>query len=85
MNRLLILKQEAEKCFPMGSGAIDEDGASFLNFEDSIGKLWHFCCSFWWINKTYTLTMEWLSFVKEKKLNHSDIVSFYQCVGDAMT
>jgi hypothetical protein len=80
---LLVPRQEAEKYFPMGSGEINESGASFLTFEDSIGKIWHFHYSFWGSNKTYVLTKGWLSFVKEKKLYHGDIVSFYQPIGDA--
>jgi hypothetical protein len=80
LNRLLILRKEAKKYFSMGSGAIDQEGASFLNFEDSDGKLWH---SFWESSKTYVLTKGWVRFVKEKRLTYGDAVSFYQHVGDA--
>jgi hypothetical protein len=64
--------------------AIDEDDASFLTLEASVRKLLHFCYSFSWSKKSYVLTKEWLSFVKEKKLSHGDIVSFYQRIGNAI-
>jgi hypothetical protein len=83
LNRLLIPRKEAKKYFPMGSGAIDQEGASFLNFEDSDGKLWHFRYSFWESSKTYVLTKGWVRFVKEKRLTYGDTVSFYQRVSDA--
>ncbi|GJN28117.1 hypothetical protein PR202_gb16201 [Eleusine coracana subsp. coracana] len=74
LNRLLIPRQDAEKYFPMGLGALDD----YVAFEDSTGVLWHFRYSFWQSSKTYVLTKGWMNFVKEKGLGDGDVVSFYQ-------
>ncbi|XP_058105096.1 B3 domain-containing transcription factor NGA1-like [Magnolia sinica] len=74
LNRLVIPKQHAEKYFPLNSSA-NEKGL-LLNFEDLTGKVWRFRYSYWNSSQSYVMTKGWSRFVKDKKLDAGDIVSF---------
>lgn len=76
LNRLVIPKQHAEKYLPLDKHA-NEKGL-LLNFEDSKGKEWRFQYSYWNSSQSYVLTKGWRRFVKEKKLDAGDIVSFHR-------
>ncbi|KAL2336297.1 hypothetical protein Fmac_010743 [Flemingia macrophylla] len=80
LNRLVIPKQHAEKYFPLDSST-NEKGL-LLNFEDRNGKLWRFRYSYWNSSQSYVMTKGWSRFVKEKKLDAGDIVSFQRGVGE---
>lgn len=80
LNRLVIPKQHAEKYFPLDSTA-NEKGL-LLNFEDRSGKSWRFRYSYWNSSQSYVMTKGWSRFVKEKKLDAGDIVSFERGVGE---
>ncbi|KAL1556434.1 B3 domain-containing protein-like protein [Salvia divinorum] len=80
LNRLVIPKQHAEKYFPLDSSA-NEKGL-LLNFEDRNGKPWRFRYSYWNSSQSYVMTKGWSRFVKEKKLDAGDIVSFQRGAGD---
>uniref|UniRef100_A0A7N0UXD6 TF-B3 domain-containing protein n=1 Tax=Kalanchoe fedtschenkoi TaxID=63787 RepID=A0A7N0UXD6_KALFE len=81
LNRLVIPKQHAEKYFPLDSSS-NEKGL-LLNFEDLTGKSWRFRYSYWNSSQSYVMTKGWSRFVKEKKLDAGDIVSFQRGVGEA--
>ncbi|XP_010241058.1 PREDICTED: B3 domain-containing protein Os03g0120900-like [Nelumbo nucifera] len=81
LNRLVIPKQHAEKYFPLDS-ATNEKGL-LLNFEDRSGKPWRFRYSYWNSSQSYVMTKGWSRFVKEKKLDAGDIVSFERGVGES--
>lgn len=76
LNRLVIPKQHAEKYLPLDTDA-NEKGL-LLSFEDSTGKSWRFRYSYWNSSQSYVLTKGWSRFVKEKKLDAGDIVSFHR-------
>lgn len=78
LNRLVIPKQHAEKYFPLDSST-NEKGL-LLNFEDRNGKPWRFRYSYWNSSQSYVMTKGWSRFVKEKKLDAGDIVSFQRGV-----
>ena len=80
LNRLVIPKQHAEKYFPLDS-TVNEKGL-LLNFEDRTGKPWRFRYSYWNSSQSYVMTKGWSRFVKEKKLDAGDIVSFQRGIGD---
>ncbi|XP_077248322.1 B3 domain-containing protein Os03g0120900-like [Tasmannia lanceolata] len=80
LNRLVIPKQHAERYFPLDSSA-NEKGL-LLNFEDRSGKPWRFRYSYWNSSQSYVMTKGWSRFVKEKKLDAGDIVSFERGVGE---
>ncbi|WJX92384.1 hypothetical protein P8452_74032 [Trifolium repens] len=80
LNRLVIPKQHAEKYFPLDSNS-NEKGL-LLNFEDRNGKLWRFRYSYWNSSQSYVMTKGWSRFVKDKKLDAGDIVSFQRGVGE---
>ncbi|XP_061340903.1 B3 domain-containing transcription factor NGA1 isoform X2 [Gastrolobium bilobum] len=80
LNRLVIPKQHAEKYFPLDSST-NEKGL-LLNFEDRNGKLWRFRYSYWNSSQSYVMTKGWSRFVKEKKLDAGDVVSFQRGVGE---
>ncbi|XWS46324.1 hypothetical protein CRYUN_Cryun14cG0055600 [Craigia yunnanensis] len=81
LNRLVIPKQHAEKYFPLDSSS-NEKGL-LLNFEDGNGKSWRFRYSYWNSSQSYVMTKGWSRFVKEKKLDAGDIVSFQRGVGES--
>lgn len=80
LNRLVIPKQHAEKYFPLDSSTNDK--GLLLNFEDRNGKPWRFRYSYWNSSQSYVMTKGWSRFVKEKKLDAGDIVSFQRGVGE---
>lgn len=80
LNRLVIPKQHAEKYFPLDSSS-NEKGL-LLNFEDRNGKAWRFRYSYWNSSQSYVMTKGWSRFVKDKKLDAGDTVSFQRGVGE---
>ncbi|KAK4795760.1 hypothetical protein SAY86_028086 [Trapa natans] len=80
LNRLVIPKQHAEKYFPLDSSANEKE--LLLNFEDINGRPWRFRYSYWNSSQSYVMTKGWSRFVKEKKLDAGDIVSFQRGVGE---
>ncbi|XP_062219924.1 B3 domain-containing protein Os02g0683500-like [Phragmites australis] len=74
LNRLVIPKQYAEKYFPLDAAA-NEKGL-LLGFEDHAGKPWRFRYSYWNSSQSYVMTKGWSRFVKEKRLEAGDTVSF---------
>ncbi|CAN6238061.1 unnamed protein product [Urochloa humidicola] len=79
LNRLLIPKKFAEKYFPKILKTRSDGDSHILTFEDSsTGLLWHFRFSLCRGSNTYVLNKGWSAFIKEKKLNNGDIVSFYR-------
>ncbi|XP_010544887.1 PREDICTED: B3 domain-containing transcription factor NGA1-like [Tarenaya hassleriana] len=80
LNRLVIPKQHAERHFPLDSSS-NEKGL-LLNFEDRTGKSWRFRYSYWNSSQSYVMTKGWSRFVKDKKLDAGDIVSFHRGVGE---
>ncbi|XP_074559005.1 B3 domain-containing protein Os03g0120900-like [Curcuma longa] len=80
LNRLVIPKQHAEKYFPLNP-ASNEKGM-LLSFEDRTGKSWRFRYSYWNSSQSYVMTKGWSRFVKEKRLDAGDVVSFGRGVGD---
>ncbi|KAJ7526296.1 hypothetical protein O6H91_16G001000 [Diphasiastrum complanatum] len=76
LNRLVIPKQHAERCFPLDI-TVKEKGL-LLSFDDSNGKTWRFRYSYWSSSQSYVLTRGWTRFVKEKKLDVGDSVSFFK-------
>ncbi|KAG1354720.1 B3 domain-containing protein [Cocos nucifera] len=81
LNRLVIPKQHAEKYFPLDASA-NEKGL-LLCFEDRTGKSWRFRYSYWNSSQSYVMTKGWSRFVKEKRLDAGDTVSFCRGVGEA--
>ncbi|WCJ22532.1 AP2/B3-like transcriptional factor family protein [Euphorbia peplus] len=81
LNRLVIPKQHAERFFPLDSSS-NEKGL-LLNFEDRTGKPWRFRYSYWNSSQSYVMTKGWSRFVKEKKLDAGDIVSFQRGAGES--
>jgi hypothetical protein len=81
LNRLVIPKQHAEKYFPLDAAA-NEKGL-LLSFEDRAGKLWRFRYSYWNSSQSYVMTKGWSRFVKEKRLDAGDTVSFCRGAADA--
>ncbi|PIA39624.1 hypothetical protein AQUCO_02600225v1 [Aquilegia coerulea] len=79
LNRLVIPKQHAEKHFPLQIG--DTCKGMLLNFEDKGGKVWRFRYSYWNSSQSYVLTKGWSRFVKEKRLQAGDVVSFLRSIG----
>lgn len=77
LNRLVIPKQHAEKYFPLdvAAGGGKAKGV-LLNFEDNTDKTWRFRYSYWNSSQSYVLTKGWSRFVKEKRLQAGDIVTF---------
>ncbi|XP_008811395.2 B3 domain-containing protein Os03g0120900-like [Phoenix dactylifera] len=81
LNRLVIPKQYAEKYFPLDPSVADK-GLS-LCFEDRSGKPWPFRYSYWNSSQSYVMTKGWSRFVKDKRLDAGDTVSFSRGVGEA--
>ncbi|URD79000.1 B3 [Musa troglodytarum] len=81
LNRLVIPKQHAERYFPLDTSA-NEKGL-LLSFEDRTGKSWRFRYSYWNSSQSYVMTKGWSRFVKEKRLDAGDTVSFSRGVGDS--
>jgi hypothetical protein len=86
LNRLVIPKQHAERCFPalgQATAAAGEGKGLVLSFEDRAGKAWRFRYSYWNSSQSYVMTKGWSRFVKEKRLGAGDTVAFTRGVGDA--
>ncbi|CAL4888023.1 unnamed protein product [Urochloa decumbens] len=82
LNRLLVPKKFVEKYFPKISKTRSDREYHILTFEDSsTGLLWHFRFSLCRGSNTYVLNKGWSAFIKEKKLNNGDMVSFYRSAG----
>lgn len=81
LNRLVIPKQHAERFFPLDAST-NEKGLQ-LNFEDPSGKPWRFRYSYWNSSQSYVMTKGWSRFVKEKRLDAGDTVSFCRGVGES--
>lgn len=81
LNRLVIPKQHAERYFPLDSTATEK--GLLLNFEDRQGKTWRFRYSYWNSSQSYVITKGWSRFVKEKRLDAGDIVSFQRGLGES--
>eukprot|EP00253_Pinus_taeda_P029680 PITA_29680 len=77
LNRLVIPKQHAEKYFPLdvASGGSKGKGV-LLSFEDGTDKTWRFRYSYWHSSQSYVLNKGWSCYVKEKRLQAGDIVTF---------
>ncbi|KAG0456586.1 hypothetical protein HPP92_024374 [Vanilla planifolia] len=73
LNRLVVPKNHAEKCFPIPPA----EGGMLLGFEDERSKVWRFRFSYWNSSQSYVLTKGWSRFVKEKGLRAGDVVGFY--------
>lgn len=80
LNRLVIPKQHAEKYFPLDAST--HDRGLLLNFEDRNGKPWRFRYSYWNSSQSYVMTKGWSRFVKEKRLDAGDTVSFGRGTGE---
>ncbi|RYR71390.1 hypothetical protein Ahy_A02g005649 isoform C [Arachis hypogaea] len=80
LNRLVIPKQHAEKYFPLTASSATESGTEckglLLSFEDESGKCWRFRYSYWNSSQSYVLTKGWSRYVKDKRLDAGDVVSF---------
>uniref|UniRef100_A0A0D6QRH5 TF-B3 domain-containing protein n=1 Tax=Araucaria cunninghamii TaxID=56994 RepID=A0A0D6QRH5_ARACU len=79
LNRLVIPKHHAEKYFPLAVAA----GAKgvLLNFEDGVTKTWRFRYSYWHSSQSYVLTKGWSRYVRDKRLQAGDVVTFERCIG----
>ncbi|WOL10619.1 B3 domain-containing protein [Canna indica] len=82
LNRLVIPKQHAERYFPLHAAADDRKGL-LLSFEDRTGKSWRFRYSYWNSSQSYVMTKGWSRFVKDKRLDAGDTVSFGRGVGES--
>ncbi|KAI3867224.1 hypothetical protein MKW98_001658 [Papaver atlanticum] len=82
LNRLVIPRRFAEKYFPEVSkeekhpGVIDDIQLSFFDREM---KRWTFRYCYWRSSQSYVFTRGWSRFVKDKKLEAKDVVTFYKC------
>ncbi|KAK4779893.1 hypothetical protein SAY87_015999 [Trapa incisa] len=64
------------------TGAVRTRGGNMLNFRDvNGGRVWRFRFSYWNRSRSYVLTRGWSRFVKEKKLQAGDLISFQQSMG----
>ncbi|KAJ6797406.1 B3 domain-containing protein [Iris pallida] len=76
LNRLVIPKQHAERYFPLDP-ASNEKGGLLLSFEeDRTGRPWRFRYSYWNSSQSYVMTKGWSRFVKDKRLDAGDTVTF---------
>ncbi|CAH8368552.1 unnamed protein product [Eruca vesicaria subsp. sativa] len=88
LNRLVIPKQHAERYFPLDHNSSTHDNNNnnnkglLLNFEDRTGNSWRFRYSYWNSSQSYVMTKGWSRFVKDKKLDAGDIVSFQRDPGN---
>ncbi|RRT32172.1 hypothetical protein B296_00053055 [Ensete ventricosum] len=81
LNRLVIPKQHAEKYFPLQKTGGGASKVVLLRFEDGCGKEWRFRYSYWNSSHSYVLTRGWSRFVKEKRLEAGDVVTFQRSAG----
>ncbi|KAG6632585.1 hypothetical protein CIPAW_13G169700 [Carya illinoinensis] len=91
LNRLVIPKKYAVRHFPYiceslegksnsttGSGTAHVDDIELV-FYDKQMKQWKFRYCYWRSSQSFVFTRGWNKFVKEKKLNALDIITFYTC------
>ncbi|CAN6452610.1 unnamed protein product [Victoria cruziana] len=76
LNRLVILKQHAEKYLPAA-----RQESVLLSFEDEVGRMWRFRYSYWKSSHSYVFTKGWSRYVREKELRAGDVVAFARSVG----
>ncbi|XP_026440604.1 AP2/ERF and B3 domain-containing transcription factor At1g50680-like [Papaver somniferum] len=82
LNRLVINRRFAEKYFPEVSkeekhpGVIEDIQLSFFDREM---KRWTFRYCYWRSSQSYVFTRGWNRFLKDKKLEAKDMVTFYKC------
>ncbi|KAJ0964211.1 hypothetical protein J5N97_029333 [Dioscorea zingiberensis] len=79
LNRLVIPKKNAVKYFPLDPSK--QVKGLELSFEDRIGKKWQFRYSYWKSSQSYVMTKGWSRFVRDKKLDAGDTVSFGHRIG----
>ncbi|KAH9312746.1 hypothetical protein KI387_027781, partial [Taxus chinensis] len=79
LNRLVIPKQHAEKHFPLDIALAGK--GLLLNFDDCGAKTWRFRYSYWNSSQSYVLTKGWSRYVKEKRLQAGDTVTFERSTG----
>lgn len=75
LNRLVIPKLHAERYLPLDMAST---ARVTLRFEDEEGKEWSFRYSYWTSSQSYVLTKGWSKYVKEKRLEAGDVVSFFR-------
>nr|QNI23779.1 AP2/ERF transcription factor [Camptotheca acuminata] len=85
LNRLVIPKKYAVKCFPhpenMGENTnVDVDDLQLV-FYDRLFTVWKFRYCYWKSSQSFVFTRGWNRFVKEKQVKANDIVAFYICEG----
>lgn len=80
LNRLVIPKQQAERCFPLlGHGAV-ERGTELLFTELRTGRQWQFRYCYWGSSQSYVMTKGWSRFVRDNNLTPGDSVLFLRDV-----
>ncbi|XP_057861753.1 AP2/ERF and B3 domain-containing transcription factor RAV1-like isoform X2 [Cryptomeria japonica] len=80
LNRLVIPKHHAQRCFPLLQAASSGKGV-ILNFKDAKGKTWRFRYSYWSSSQSYVLTKGWIRYIKDKHLQPGDVVTFHRSMG----
>ncbi|CAN6362807.1 unnamed protein product [Urochloa humidicola] len=79
LNRLVVLKQHAEKHFLVKRNPLMAAGMGvLLELEDGEGKTWRFRYSYCRSSRIYILTRGWRRFVRDKELKAGDTVAFYR-------
>lgn len=86
LNRLVIPKKHAVRCFPQVLDVCLETRKSVygvenlqLVFFDRKMKSWKFRYCYWSSSQSFVFTRGWNLFVKEKELKAKDVITFYQC------
>lgn len=86
LNRLVIPKKHAVRCFPQALDVCFETRKSVsgvensqLVFFDRKMKSWKFRYCYWSSSQSFVFTRGWSLFVKEKELKAKDVITFYQC------
>ncbi|GLJ08173.1 hypothetical protein SUGI_0082930 [Cryptomeria japonica] len=79
LNRLVIPKHHAQRCFPLDLASREK--GLLLTFEDTAGKTWRFRYSYWNSSQSYVLTKGWSGYVKATQLQAGDIVTFERSTG----
>ncbi|KAF5447946.1 hypothetical protein F2P56_033456 [Juglans regia] len=92
LNRLVIPKKYAVRYFPYICESLESKSTTTtglsgtahvddveLIFYDKQMKQWKFRYCYWRSSQSFVFTRGWNKFVKEKKLNALDIITFYTC------
>eukprot|EP01018_Ginkgo_biloba_P009303 Gb_33917 [translate_table: standard] len=74
LNRIVIPKHQAERYFP--KNCKDEKRGITMKFLDMGGNRWDFKYAYWQSSQSYVLSTGWIKFVKDKRLQAGDVVSF---------